>query len=138
MADDAEPSAYERGQQQGKTDARLTVAEEHLDRINGSIADTGQALTALAATVAAQGSVLAATFTAQIAGLTLQMQRLADQQTAAAATAELVASTLKDADTTRLQQAEQKLSPRMRLLTVVGTVVAVVAAIVGIVIGLRG
>jgi hypothetical protein len=125
-------SVFERGQEQGRTDARLNIAEEHLHHINGSIADTGRELAELKAAVAAQGSVLAATFTAQYTAVTSEMQRVVDAQAAAADAAKLVAATLKEVEELRQKQEEKRISPRMRLVSVVAVVASVLFGVLAL------
>lgn len=142
-------TVYERGQEQGRTDARLNVAEEHLRAINGSIGTTGDnvaeltkelinGLAAVRAEMAEMRALLTATITAQVTALAMQAQRLTDQQDAAAATAKTVATTLKDADAARYQHSEQRLSPRMRMVTIVSSAVGAVGVLAAIVFGIRG
>jgi hypothetical protein len=102
--------AYDRGHAAGGIEARLDQYDLHFAAINGSVADTAAALTALS----------------------MQVQRLADQAVARDATVLTTAAALKDAEDARRAKSEQTWSPFQRIVAAVAGIAGIVAAVLGI------
>lgn len=101
--------AYDRGHAAGEIAEQLRRHEAHFSRINGSIADSAEALE----------------------GLTLAVQRLADQATADASTRVATAKALHDAEVARRHAADRSWSPIAKTLAVIGAAVAVATLLLG-------
>jgi hypothetical protein len=113
MAEEGEPTAYDRGVLAGEINARLAGHDKHFAAINGSLTKVGL----------------------ELEGQRLLLQRLADQADAAARTAITTAAALKDADEARRNSAEQKWTPWQRRIAVITVVVALLGvAIAGVVL----
>jgi 1-deoxy-D-xylulose 5-phosphate reductoisomerase len=107
--------AYDRGNEAGRIEQRLSQYDEHFRTINGSVAETAK----------------------ELAKLVMQVQRLADQAVADAktrvTTAEAVEKARRDAAealeserVVRKEQTDSRWSPWARAITVVAAIVGVV------------
>jgi len=99
--------AYDRGVVAGEIAARLAGHDRHFDAINGSLAELAS----------------------EMHGMTLAVQRLADQAESNARTVITTAAALKEAEAARRRLSEQSWTPWQRLLAVLGGLVALTALI---------
>ena len=110
--------AYDRGVAAGEIAQRLHEHDKHFEKINGSIADTGSALTKLTGDT-----------TAALNKLTGTVQRLADAADADRAKALALATGLKEADDARQQKAGERWSPLTRLGIAAGMIASTLTAL---------
>lgn len=101
--------AYDRGTAAGMVTAKLAEHDEHLLRINGSMARVADELHTLA----------------------MAVQGLRDDNRADAAKVKATAEALEKADAARRDKAESAWSPVAKRLVVVGSIVGVLAVLVG-------
>lgn len=109
MAGETPQEAFDRGHTAGEIAEQLRRHDTHFAQINGSIDRTANALE----------------------GLRLDVQRLADQAEASAATVIATAAALKDAEDARRNVADQSWSPFARVFATVAALAAV-ASVVGL------
>lgn len=106
---DPHQEAYDRGVLAGEVATRLAGHDKHFEAINGSLAEMVR----------------------ELHGLGMAMQKMADQNAAAAVTVVATASALKDAEEARRNLSTQSWTPVQRFLAVLGTVSTAVATALG-------
>jgi deoxyribodipyrimidine photolyase len=114
----SEPSAYDRGVQQGEVEARLAGHDRHFAAINGNLTKLADALTSV-------GSELVI--------IRLALQRLADGAVSRDATTITTAAALKDAEEARRATSEQRWTPLARTIAIIGALVLVAGLVVTLV-----